>query len=325
MDTEKDLNAKDGKTESEGMINNKRIVLFLVITFLITYGVEIFLITPMIASTDISQAMLAQSLMAGVMFIPSIAVVLTRLITKERFIGSNLFISLNLKGNMKYYALSWFGFAFLIIFGAALYFLINPQQFDGNFSYLAAVLNAQAPDTAYTVDELKQIMVQQILMGVLLSPFMNLINCFGEEWGWRGYLLPKMMKRFSIVPTLLINGVIWGLWHAPLTILGHNYGVGYPGFPYLGIFSMCIFCIVMGIILSYVTIKTKSCIPAIMAHGTLNGFSAIGIYFTSLEHPFNIFMGPTPVGLIGGAGFIVLAAVLLLLLYKEEQKKKNNV
>lgn len=134
-----------------------------------------------------------------------------------------------------------------------------------------------------------------------------------------------MMKRFSIVPTLLINGVIWGLWHAPLTILGHNYGVGYPGFPYLGIFSMCIFCIVMGIILSYVTIKTKSCIPAIMAHGTLNGFSAIGIYFTSLEHPFNIFMGPTPVGLIGGAGFIVLAAVLLFLLYKEEQKKKNNV
>ena len=133
--------------------------------------------------------------------------------------------------------------------------------------------------------------------------------------------MPKMLKRFKVVPALFINGVIWGLWHAPLTMMGHNYGVGYRGFPFLGIFAMCLFCIVMGIILSYVTIKTGSCIPAVIGHGTLNGFAAVSIYFTSLQNPYNVFLGPAPTGLIGGAGFILLAVVLLYHLNKEEKQK----
>lgn len=305
--------------ETEGSINNKRIALFLIITFVITYAVEIFFIMPMAGSADLNQAMMAQSLMALVMFIPSIGAVLTRILTKERFLGSNIYLSLNLKRNLKYYGLAWFGFAALIIFGAVLYFLIFPKQFDANLGYAAAVLNAQAP---VTPEEVKQTMISQIIMGILLSPLLNIMNCFGEEWGWRGYLLPKMLKRFPVVPTLLITGLIWGLWHAPLTMMGHNYGVGYPGFPYTGIMAMCAFCIVIGIILSYVTIKTKSCIPAILGHGMLNGFSAIGMYLTSLENPFNIFLGPTPVGLIGGMGFIIVAAILLFLLYKEEKNQR---
>lgn len=304
-------------------LNNKRIVLFLVITFVLTYGVEIFIIAPLAGSTDVNQAMLAQSMIAGVMLIPAIGVVLTRLITKEGFIGKNLYVSLEIKKNLKYYLFAWFGFAFLVLFGAALYFLVFPRQFDGNMGYAAAVLNAQKGDNPFSTEEIRQIMLMQVVQGILLSPFVNLINCFGEEWGWRGYLLPRMLKRFSVVPTLLLSGVIWGLWHAPLTIMGHNYGVGYPGFPYTGILAMCLFCTVMGIILSYITIKTESCVPAIIGHGMLNGFSAIGIYFTSLENPFRIFLGPTPVGLIGGSGFILVAAFLLWRLYREEKDKKD--
>ena len=319
----KELTEEAGKRQ-ERNLDNKRIVLYLLITFGLTYALEIFGIMPRVASTDINQAMLAQSLTAGVMFIPAIGALLTRMITKERFTPKNLYVALNLKGNVKYYALAWFGFAGLIIIGTALYFLIFREQFDPEFSYVKAMLSAQTPDVSYTADQLRQLMVSQILMGIVLSPFLNIFTCFGEEWGWRGYLLPKMLKRFSVVPTLLINGVIWGLWHAPLTMMGHNYGIGYPGFPYLGIFSMCIFCIVIGIILSYITIKTKSCIPAILAHGTLNGFAAIGVYFTSLEHPYNVFLGPMPVGLIGGAGFILTAAALLFLLYREEKQKKER-
>ncbi len=40
----------------------------------------------------------------------------------------------------------------------------------------------------------------------------------GEEAGWRGYLLPKMMERYSPLVASLIIGVIWGLWHIPLYI-----------------------------------------------------------------------------------------------------------
>jgi len=79
------------------------------------------------------------------------------------------------------------------------------------------------------------LVLSQAVTGIFLGPVLNFVTCFGEEWGLRGYLLPKMAKKFSLVKMLLIIGVIWGLWHAPLTALGHNYGVGYPGFPFLGI------------------------------------------------------------------------------------------
>jgi membrane protease YdiL (CAAX protease family) len=146
---------------------------------------------------------------------------------------------------------------------------------------------------------------------------MNFIPCFGEEWGWRGYLLPKMRKLMPTVPTLLVTGVIWGLWHAPLTAIGHNYGVTYPGFPFAGIAMMCLFCTVLGIFMAYVTQKTKSCIPAILAHGAINGISAIGIYLT--HNGGNPFIGPAPTGIIGLIPFIVAAIPMWIYLKKAEK------
>ncbi len=307
----------------EQKYNTKQIIIYLLITFGLTYSIEIFLIRPMVGSTDIAQAYFAQIMVAAVMFLPAVGALVTRLATKEKFTKENLMISLRLKGNLKYYGLAWFGYVLLIILGAILYFLIFPKQFDADMGYVKALFEAQADSAGVTVsaEQIKITIIVQILMGIFLSPFLNFIPCFGEEWGWRGFLLPKMLKRFKVVPALLINGVIWGLWHAPLTMMGHNYGVGYRGFPFLGIFAMCLFCIVMGIILSYVTIKTGSCIPAVIGHGTLNGFAAVSIYFTSLQNPYNVFLGPAPTGLIGGAGFILLAVVLLYHLNKEEKQK----
>lgn len=307
----------------EQKYNTKQIIIYLLITFGLTYSIEIFLIRPMVGSADIAQAYFAQIMMAAVMFLPAVGALVTRLVTKEKFSKENLMISLRLKGNLKYYGLAWFGYVLLIILGAVLYFLIFPKQFDADMGYVKALFEAQADSAGVTVsaEQIKITIIVQILMGIFLSPFLNFIPCFGEEWGWRGFLLPKMLKRFKVVPALLINGVIWGLWHAPLTMMGHNYGVGYRGFPFLGIFAMCLFCIVMGIILSYVTIKTGSCIPAVIGHGTLNGFAAVSIYFTSLQNPYNVFLGPAPTGLIGGAGFILLAIVLLYRLNKEEKQK----
>lgn len=299
-------------------LNIKQIFIFLVITFVFTYGIEIFMIAPLYGSTDITEAMMAQSLISGVMFIPTFAVILTRFITKEGFRGTDLYFSINLKRNLKYYGIVWPLFAVLIVVGAAIYFLVFPRQFDGDMGYAALILNSQL-ETPLTTQEIRQNMMAQILLGAVLAPFMNIINCFGEEWGWRGYLLPKLLKQFKVVPAVLIDGVIWGIWHAPIICMGHNYGTGYPGFPVTGILAMCVFCVVLGTILSYVTIKTRSCVPAILGHGMINGFASAGIYFTSLENPYNVFLGPMPTGLIGGAGFIVLAVYLLASLYKEEK------
>lgn len=319
---------KELEREKETKREKWRIPLFLLLTFAMTYFLEIFMIMPNINSTDAEIAAATQSMVSGVMFIPAMAALFTRLLTAEKMTGENMYLMLNLKGNLKYYGLAWFGIGFLIIFGAALYFVIFKEQYDPEMGYAMAMIQAQAQmlgeEINMTTRQLKTAMMQQFVLSFVISPFVNIITCFGEEWGFRGYLLPQMLKKLSVVPTLLVTGVIWGLWHAPLTVMGHNYGIGYPGFPVIGILAMCVFCTAVGIILSYMTIRTKSCIPAILGHGMLNGFASVGIYYTSLEHPYDVFLGPVPTGLIGGMGFLILAAVLLRKLYKEEKEQKGE-
>ena len=166
--------------------------------------------------------------------------------------------------------------------------------------------------------QLKTVMIAQVVQAALLSPVLNFIFAFGEEWGWRGYLLPKMKEKLPMLPMLLVNGVIWGLWHAPLTCMGHNYGTGYLGYPFTGILAMCVFCIVMGTIFTWVTLKSGSCIPAALAHAGLNGMAGIGIYLST--EGGNPFVGPMPTGIIGGIGFIIVAVIMAVSMVRKADR-----
>ena len=288
----------------------KRILVYVGITFLLTYGYCFLILYPVINGETLSgvPSLTAQLMTAAVMFFPSIGVLLTRLFTKEGFRDS--WLKPNLRKNIKIYLLAWFGPGFLTILGAALYFLIFQGSFDPNFGYMVSTLEDAGVSSDMIPIPLSLLMLIQGVQGLLLAPAMNFITCFGEEWGWRGYLLPKLSKQLPSIPTLLISGVIWGLWHAPLTAIGHNYGLGYPGFPFTGIAMMCLFCTVLGVFFSYVTLKTGSCIPAILGHGAVNGFAAMGMYFT--KDGGDPFVGPTPTGIIGLIPFLIAAVIMIL-------------
>ena len=42
----------------------------------------------------------------------------------------------------------------------------------------------------------------------------------GEEYGWRGFLLPRLMRNFSVLNSSIILGLIWGVWHFPAYLIG---------------------------------------------------------------------------------------------------------
>lgn len=298
--------------EQTKSMETKRIVIFLAFTFVVTYAIEIGVIRNLINSTDTTMNVIAQLATAGVMLIPTLGVLFTRIVTKEGF--KNHWLKPNLKGNIKYYLIAWFGPAVLTLLGALVYFLVFPKSFDINMSYTLDMYQAQGLE--YTVSQLQITIISQVITAVLLAPVLNCIFCFGEEWGWRGYFVPKMKEKMGFIPMVLITGVIWGLWHAPLTAMGHNYGLGYAGYPYLGIFAMCIFCIVMGCIFSFLTLKTGSCIPAIIGHAALNGIASTAIYFT--HDGGNNFIGPAPMGCIGGVAFIITAVVMAVLMQRQK-------
>ena len=295
----------------------KRALVYVLITFVLTWVYCLLIVYPIANGEALSgiPSMVTQLAVAAAMFFPAIGVLLTRLITKEGF--QNAWLKPNLKKNLRFYLLAWFGPAILTFAGMGIYFLLFPDHLDLNFGYMKTMMVAAGTPYEAQAVPMDLLMTIQCVQAVFLAPALNFVTCFGEEWGWRGYLLPKVSKHFSTIPTLLITGIIWGLWHAPFTIIGHNYGLGYWGFPFTGIAMMCVFCIVLGIFLSYVTLKTKSCIPAILGHGAINGIAAIGIYFTF--DGGNPFIGPAPTGIIGMIPFILVAIPMIAQLVKSEK------
>ena len=292
-------------------LETKRIIIYVAITFAITWLYALLVIYPIMDNENLGAiaSVIAQVSVAAVMFFPAVGVLLTRLLTKEGF--KDCWIKPNLlkqKGNLKYYVLAYFGPGVLVLIGALIYFLVFPSEFDSGFGYIIKTLEASGATASDIPMPIPVLMVVQLVEALLLGPVLNCVTCFGEEWGWRGYLVPKMSKKMAGIPMVLVTGIIWGLWHAPLTIIGHNYGLDYPGFPYAGIGMMCLFCIVMGTFLSYVSLKTKSCIPAVIGHGAINSIAAIGMFFTS--DGGDPFVGPAPTGIVGMLPFVVVAVVI---------------
>ena len=298
-------------------MEKKRIVIYVALAYGLAWALWFAVVYPMVNGGGLGTSM--QLAIAAGMFAPAIAAALTRLITKEGFkdawIKPRAF-----KKTWRYYVLAWFGPLVLVLAGAALYFLINPADFDPSMSYViqATREQAEAMGVEMNIDD-EAIRLTQIasLATLVIAPAINAVTCFGEEWGWRGYLMPKLGHRKRIVPTLIITGVIWGLWHAPLTALGHNYGAGYFGWPILGIIAMCCFCTVFGIFLSYVTIRTGSCLAAVFGHGAVNAVAGAATIFASAN--VSPFVGPLPTGIIGGAAFIAVALLMLFDLRKRER------
>lgn len=295
----------------------KRILIYIIITFALTWAYCLLVVYPIAKGESLQgiPALLTQYLVAAAMFFPAVGVFLTRLFTKEGF--KNAWLKPNLKKNLRYYLLAWFGPGILTFAGMGIYFLLIPGSFDPECGYMRLTLEAAGTSADVLPMPLNLLLLIQTVQAFLLAPILNFVTCFGEEWGWRGYLLPKMKNLLPTVPMLLVTGIIWGLWHAPLTIIGHNYGLGYWGFPFTGIAMMCVFCTVLGIFLSYVTLKTNSCIPAILGHGAINGIAAIGMYFT--RDGGNPFVGPTPTGIIGLIPFILVAIPMVINLRKNEK------
>jgi len=66
-----------------------------------------------------------------------------------------------------------------------------------------------------------------ILASFITSFLLTLIPSFGEEFGWRGYMLPRLVKRYSTRKAILIHAFIWWAWHLPVIFtIGIRQGIG---------------------------------------------------------------------------------------------------
>ena len=167
-------------------------------------------------------------------------------------------------------AIALVGVLALVLAAQATSALLGQYRFDlVGLSGLRELVTRQLSAVGRTVDSLgmpMQVLAGVALVQVVVGSLINTVPAFGEEVGWRGFLFPRLQELFGPVAAVVGTGVTWGLWHAPVILLGYNY----PGNPVLGLGAMCVMTTLFGAFLGWLRQRSGSVWPAALGHGTLN-------------------------------------------------------
>jgi membrane protease YdiL (CAAX protease family) len=210
-----------------------------------------------------------------------------------------------------YWLFGWLAIPLLVIAAPFVGALFGLYPLDlAHFSGYRALLE-RTPGGATALGQLPiGVLVLLQLVGILWAPILNAVFAFGEEWGWRGYLLPRLLP-LGRWPALVLSGVIWGLWHAPVILLGYNY----PLHPRLGVLIMVGFCVVMGVLFGWTRLATGSIWPAVIAHGALNGAAGVIALFPRA----GAHIDTAQVGITGWTGWLLPLACIAVIAVASRQ------
>ena len=259
------------------MIERRPLIWFVVIAFLISW--PLFLSTLLFPNLEPATRQLAtQGLWALAMWGPGIAALIATLVVAKRPFRS---LRLNTLGPKRYYLWAWLLPPVLVVLGGLLTVFIRTGQLDMEFTFMQQQLEATRTQLPISPGLLVLVQIGQAL---IFGPLINIIFTMGEELGWRGFLLPKLLP-LGQWKALLVSGAIWGIWHAPAIAQGHNY----PDHPILGILLMIVFCILLGIIIGWMYLNTRSPWVAALAHGSINAWA--GLPFLFLKPGFDTALG----------------------------------
>jgi uncharacterized protein len=127
-----------------------------------------------------------------------------------------------------------------------------------------------------------------------------------EEFGWRGFALPALLKKMPLVAASLVLGVLHGLWHLPLHFMEGTVQANIPIWEFIAVTA------VGAIIYSWLFVKTNgSLIAMIIHHWSANLFSALLVYWdTSLGRW--VFFGAQ-----------LITAVVIVLIYNKSNDKSK--
>ena len=262
-------------------MNTKKLVTYILCAFIPMIGIGVLMSCG-------SNVILKSLLSLVAMLLPMIAVIITQTVNKEQiFHGLDISFKIN-----RWWMIGWLLMPVLAVAVLGMTLLMPGAVWSPDSEVVKAAL-ASMPEGV----GLGAFIVITLISGLFAGLTVNAVFAFGEEIGWRGYLL-KIFKGKTFLSTALWTGIIWGLWHAPIILNGHNY----PQHPVAGVFMMVGMCVFLTPIFMYFRLKSGSVIvPAIM-HGTFNGVVGLSM----------ILVTPANDLLYGGPGLAGLITLLLL-------------
>ena len=289
-----------------------KVTLFLILTFFINWT----LILIFVLTGNEWNSPTGQIIAVIYMFIPALVVMLIDKVVYKEQIKKKYAIHFNFNKWL------WIGWIFMPVvaflsLGIALLFpeVSYSPEMQGLYERLSDTVSPERLETAKKAAE--ELPVHPIWVSLLQGLFagitINALFAFGEELGWRGFLVYHF-RSFSFIKATFTIGAIWGIWHMPIILLGHNY----PQHPTIGVFMMVIWCILLTVPLLYFRLKSGTVISAAVIHGTLNGVYGISIMLIAGGNDLTT-------GLSGLSGFISLILLSTALFVLDKYILKENI
>lgn len=189
----------------------------------------------------------------ALMWTPGLVSILVRLVRREGF-GD---VSFRWGGAATWRALFWV-IAYPTIVGAIAY----------GIAWGAGLATFHPPASTFSVRPSTDFgrLALRYAAAVLPGTPLSLISALGEEIGWRGYFVDRLV-RAGIPRPLFVSGVVWGLWHVPLILTG-QYAAGPSPLLSAGLFLVSI--VPAAYLFGWARLTTGSLWPAAFAHAAWN-------------------------------------------------------
>lgn len=218
----------------------KQLILFLIICLPATWALTAIPIS--IAGDEYNKSAVVYVLSTLAAFMPAITALICKLVSKESIRTLNFLPKFI--GNAKTYLLAIVGGLAISIWDAPLIMCL--------FMKNGAALHQDAT-------------VLIIIFNLLLCAAVACIQFYvlvGEEIGWMGFLFPKLEEIFGTNVSVVLTGVVRGIWHAGMLCNNENFAKM--------VLELCITNIIFGVFLVLLTKRSKSVIPAAICHALNN-------------------------------------------------------
>jgi membrane protease YdiL (CAAX protease family) len=235
-------------------------------------------------------------------FAPAIAALIVRAATKEGFKDAKLKLPLLSK-------LPYFLFALLLPLAivAAMVFEAKvlgylPAGFDlakAIYGIVPAADTGEAAKVAKFANTGPWLIPTMLGMAIVTTPIL-----WGEEFGWRGYLQPRLCPG-KPVAAAIVTGVIWAVWHFPLVLRGYDYGREQA---LLGSAVFVVGAILLSFMFGWLVERTGSIWSSSLAHAATNGIGGAlaTLWFASADD--NVVM--SYVGVLSWVPMLVVCILL---------------
>jgi membrane protease YdiL (CAAX protease family) len=278
-------------TRQPGRVRRRKLLAFLALAFGISW---VGAIAFAVLGVDLGSPRGTVLVVVVYMWSPAVAAILT-----QRWEGDSIRTGCGLRrGRLQWVGLAWLTPVGLLALTIGIGVVFPDVSFTTDYGAFLRSLGLPAEQIDASLAVLEGLPVPPVVFlvgqGLVAGLTINAVAALGEELGWRGLLL-RELSPLGFWRLSLLTGVVWGIWHAPLIVQGHNF----PDAPVAGIAVMTGWTVAASPLFTYLTVRARSVLAATLLHGSFNAVASLSLVY--LTGAGNLLVGPVGVAGIGAA------------------------